>query len=450
LWVVVKLQTRGIAMKTTFLTLSAIGCLAAALHAQGPAKPALERALAAFREGDVDQDGKLSAREAQALGIPGEVVTRFDDDADQSVGRDEFLLYYHDLLVQSGQPAGTELESEVGRIQAIRRARDARRKEREAAAQTSQTAQTAQTAQRQPPADERAARARGELNAEAAAAASEPAQPDAGVAMGAAFDRLHTRIQDGVATREDYEGLRAEVRRIEQGWIARARRAARQGDVQAQQDGVEQASAGTALLAALDDLERRAAAGQVVDEAEFGQLKNRLIARARQAVGQTEPAAGRDPAARAAAARAELAGRAQQDPLTTDEALRAALDRLEQRVLNGEAERADFQTLRERFIARARRGASDADASGAAAAPAPGSQRLVAAIDGLEQKFLAGTVERSDFRALRELMIRDAREASSDPSEAGRSAGKWRPAGTRAVSTPCVLALSDLHHDKLR
>jgi len=83
----------------------------------------LPRALAAFSAADADHDGKISPEEARAVPVSAAVFAAEDENGDGFWSRDEFLLYYRHQLTAGGQPAGTDLEGEIARLQALKRVR---------------------------------------------------------------------------------------------------------------------------------------------------------------------------------------------------------------------------------------------------------------------------------------------------------------------------------------
>lgn len=118
-------------MKTTLPILALMGLAPLAL-AQDPrpresqdAANGLARARALFDKVDLDDDGSISAAEAGRSRIPGALFVAHDDDRDRALTREEFNLFYRDLLVSAGRAVPRDLAAEVSRIEAARRTRKA-------------------------------------------------------------------------------------------------------------------------------------------------------------------------------------------------------------------------------------------------------------------------------------------------------------------------------------
>ncbi len=71
---------------------------------------------------DSDMDGLVSKKEADAAGVPAREFVARDRDKSGSWSGEEFLLYYHDLLKNSGKKPDKAFDDEVTRIEAVRRA----------------------------------------------------------------------------------------------------------------------------------------------------------------------------------------------------------------------------------------------------------------------------------------------------------------------------------------
>ncbi len=84
--------------------------------AQEQPRTALDRARGVFAAADADGDGRLDGEELAAASIRTAVVGRWDEDGDRHLTRDEFLLYYRQLLVDAGRPLGRDLVEESERI----------------------------------------------------------------------------------------------------------------------------------------------------------------------------------------------------------------------------------------------------------------------------------------------------------------------------------------------
>jgi len=96
-----------------------------AAPAQTPAAPAnsLVRARALWTELDRDRDGRLSAEERARLAAPSAAALATQDlDRDGLLSADEFVLGFRELLRTQGQLPAPDLEAEVARLQALRRA----------------------------------------------------------------------------------------------------------------------------------------------------------------------------------------------------------------------------------------------------------------------------------------------------------------------------------------
>lgn len=95
-----------------------------------PAPSGLEKARSLFDKVDLDDDGSISAAEAGRSRIPGARFVAHDDDRDRTLSREEFNLFYRDLLVSAGQAVPEDLAAEVSRVEAARRTRKAEEKNR--------------------------------------------------------------------------------------------------------------------------------------------------------------------------------------------------------------------------------------------------------------------------------------------------------------------------------
>ena len=98
-------------------------------QAPAPAKPAvtLAEARELFARVDQDKNGELSIREADYAGLPANRTSPFDADGNGSLSPEEFLVAFHQSLSSGDRRAGSDLEAESARIQALRRAKDADR-----------------------------------------------------------------------------------------------------------------------------------------------------------------------------------------------------------------------------------------------------------------------------------------------------------------------------------
>lgn len=85
----------------------------------------LERALAIFAALDANGDGRLEAAERRRIGgVDPAQLSAADLDGDGFLARGEFLVLHRRLLQREGQVPARELELEVARFQAQRRARE--------------------------------------------------------------------------------------------------------------------------------------------------------------------------------------------------------------------------------------------------------------------------------------------------------------------------------------
>lgn len=82
----------------------------------------LKSAEAFFRKGDRDHDGKLSRAEAGALGISRRQAITYDDNSDGSISKAEFYVAYRQMAHAGGETTGGDLDKEVTRIMAERKA----------------------------------------------------------------------------------------------------------------------------------------------------------------------------------------------------------------------------------------------------------------------------------------------------------------------------------------
>ncbi len=110
-------ERRAVALAVSLLTASALGAAG-----QEPAT-GLSRTRQTFRAADRDGNGRVALREAIRGKIPAADFAREDHDQDANLSRDEFVLYYRQLLVRAGRAIASDLEFEAARIQAVRRAR---------------------------------------------------------------------------------------------------------------------------------------------------------------------------------------------------------------------------------------------------------------------------------------------------------------------------------------
>ena len=82
----------------------------------------LGKVRATFSKADTNGDALLSRAEAAAAGIPSRDMQRMDADKSGSLSGEEFIVYYSQLLSRAGRTSAKDLEAEVKRINAARRA----------------------------------------------------------------------------------------------------------------------------------------------------------------------------------------------------------------------------------------------------------------------------------------------------------------------------------------
>lgn len=104
----------------------ALFCLAPSAFFASADEPQLEtsaRAAAAWSHWDADRSGRISLAEAQAGGIDVPLFERGDENADGSWSRCEFIVQYAERSQRAGIGIAADLEAEIARIQALRKAR---------------------------------------------------------------------------------------------------------------------------------------------------------------------------------------------------------------------------------------------------------------------------------------------------------------------------------------
>ena len=121
-------------MAAGLLLLGAFAAPAQAQKQKADSQGSLQQARKTFAIADADMDGSLSMREANVAGIPSREFSARDFDRSQAWVLEEFLLYYHDLLVNSAKEPGADLVAEVKRIVAERAAAAKRIREAQKAA----------------------------------------------------------------------------------------------------------------------------------------------------------------------------------------------------------------------------------------------------------------------------------------------------------------------------
>jgi uncharacterized membrane protein len=392
----------------------------------------LERALATFTAADQNKDGKLSTEEVAAIPIGRSDFQAHDYDHDGSWSKDEFLVFYRQRLLLAGQQVGAELEAETARVQALRKtkaAEETKQKREEAkltGAQNSGAAKASQptavpnnTLQRTEP----AAVAAGTVVAANAANAQSSPQPNSPQAsnaanieagLQAALDQLEKRAAAGQATREDFQRVRDQL-------IARARAAASSGAAP-DAAATEGSDAFHKMQQALDRLEKRAAEG-VYSRDEYRELRDTFIHRARLAAKSGADAQGQTPAA--------------PDPSAITTGLQNAIDDLEQRAAAGHATREDFQRVRDQLIARARAAASGAHAQDGVdlTEGSDAYQKMTKALERLEKRAAEGGYSREEYQELRALFIHRAREMQNATPASPNGATARPTTGATPVDT---------------
>lgn len=357
----------------------------------------LGRARATYDASDTDRNGKVSLEEfaRQKLVIPRADFSAMDHDKDGTWSKEEFLVYYRRLLINSGQRASDELESEVARIQALRRAQERER------ARPVVTAPQPQT----------------------------PAESDAAEALRIAIDELEKKAAQRKATREDFQ-------RVKDGLVARARQ-------MTAQDPTLPADLVSKFETAVAALESQARAGNYGRD-EYASLRELLITRGRQAAQGTPPPVVTPPGANPPAPITPSA------PLTVPELqarLDLALDDLVAKAQARSATRADFTLVKSAFAARARAAAPTGDAA-AIAERGTLEQRFFAALDKLENDAQAGRFSREEFEKVREAYVSRVRAMTGSASESAVPATtvspNAMPSATDELAAKLDIALDDL------
>lgn len=409
-----------------------VPCIAAPALAAAQESPGdLERAEATFRAIDTSSDGNLSTRELTAATVPLSSIPRFDRDGDGAWSRDEFLLYYGNLLDRAGRGISPALRREVDRARkAIDQAERRRQAEREKA---------------------RAENSAGENSGEGVvpgdAGREQGLRDRLERAEGAAADRL----KRGGADRETFERTRD---RLEE----RARAAAGRGGEGARADGVEARLARARAL-----LESRAQrAKQARGEAGAGSASEG---------GGTVAPAGRNARLRKDLERAEkaLADRAGRGGMSPEEGrriqgeleeraraagggpaagdtealsprrrLERALDALAERAKRGEMTREQVARIEQDLLDRAR-AAFGTDPLPAAPAEWTTRRKLERALDALEERARSGGMTRVEFERIAGELAQRARGAEAPVSdsptagEVGRASLREREARAEAA-----------------
>ncbi len=412
-----------------------------ALAQRADLKNSLGRARATYDASDADKDGKVTLDELtrQKLKIPKVDFDAMDADKDGSWSRDEFVVYYRRLLLNSGERAADDLEAEVARIQALRRAKlaDSAPKRPTVPPTPTPTADIGErlrlaidelekkAALRQATRDDFQRVKDGLVERARQLAAQDPANGTGLVAkFEAAVDALETKAREGNYSRDDYTALRESL-------IARGRDAAKpipatgpvnapltEEQLQAALDaalgsGSAPATPATPVVTApnasndlalklelaLDDLAQKAESRQATRE-DFGRVRDAMTARAR-AIASSDPAA---------------AGRL----VTLDELFAKAMEKLESDAREGKFSRQEFQNLRDNYVNRARAIAGSGVPAAQPVTPPPPitpavtdgiEKRFDDAVMELERKALARGATRADFQRVNDLLVARARAA---------------------------------------
>jgi hypothetical protein len=120
---------------TAALLLSLHFTTPAVARAREQTRTPLDRAAATFRVADADANGVLDADEISKAAIHASAARQWDQDSSGDLSRDEFLVYYRQLLLDAGKAPGPEFEREARRIlkdlasRAAERARTARERD---------------------------------------------------------------------------------------------------------------------------------------------------------------------------------------------------------------------------------------------------------------------------------------------------------------------------------
>lgn len=347
-------------------------CLAPQTFAAQAPEPSntLAGARALFASADHDGDARLALGEVRA-GSPSLTEAQFaegDADRDGFWSRDEHTVHYRTSLARQGQRPAADLEAEVVRILALRRARtvdEARPRGGPAAGRLARPADPAQGAT--------------------------PELLDLDARIRRALSDLEDRAAGRGAVAEDFERVRGL-------WNERLTR------VRALEDPLP-AGADVAghFARALDSLQAKARAGSVA-RAEFAELEAAWAARPRRlATAETPPEA--------------------RGSLPVEARFERALAELEARVFARAATRGDWAKVRDLVPERARR-----LVGGTSAALPPADDPRVArvatelslSLDRMEQRAGAGSIARSDFQALRAQLAPETRPAPAPSARDGR------------------------------
>jgi hypothetical protein len=212
------------------IRIAAVALLFAVAGETPPSAQNLSRALASFAAADTDRDGRLSPDEARSMPVSTSVFAAEDDDKDGFWSRDEFLVFYRHRVIAGGQPVGADLEAEITRLQALKRVRVVEETRKLTTETSARAADAATVCER----------------------------------FECALSDLEKKCADRKATRADFQRLRNLV-------ILNGRATQRTGT------DAGQAASQTAMLDALDRIERRASLGPVTRD-EFQSLRRSATA----------------------------------------------------------------------------------------------------------------------------------------------------------------------------
>ncbi len=217
-----------------------------------------------------------------------------------------------------------------------------------------------------------------------------PAAGDLDTRLQTALDELERKAQARQATREDFTHVR-------DAWTARANAASVGADPAV---ATQNAALAQKFQAAMDELEKDALAGNWSRE-KYDAIVQSYIHRARAASGGAAPVSTAAPGGDA----------------SVQKRLDEALDTLETRALARGATREDYLRVKDLLVAHARESVKGADGASAAAADDPRvtalATKLSAAIDQIEEQARAGKITRADFDSLRQMFVNRARAAAN-------------------------------------
>lgn len=101
----------------------------------------LDTVRSVFQRLDGDRNDLISATEARRAQVTGTLFKSHDADASQGLDRDEFTVLYRELLTRANRAVPADLQAEVAKIQARRRAAEAKRKKAQEDAAKAKTAE---------------------------------------------------------------------------------------------------------------------------------------------------------------------------------------------------------------------------------------------------------------------------------------------------------------------